>query len=394
MKSKNLWITVGVVVVALIIVGVVITQRPEKPEGPPVVGPLSTPQIAEVVKFGAILPLTGNLAKLGEPKKEAFQLAVEDINAGGGIKGHKVELVLGDNKGDPKEGVTVLQKQINLDKVKLFYVDITRVAYACVPAADANKVIMFAGSTHPAITEGSPWVFRVFTSGDQESDLLAEYLVKQKAKTIYILYTDDILGESFKEYLTRKFGEKGGKVVGSDSFKEVGQQDFKTVLSKAKASNADKIVLIGYGVAFPTLIQQLNELKIPHDRVIGNIGFVGPKVAGLDPALTDGMVFTGPSFTYRSSTLEDPKVKGFVGQYQAKYGKVPDYTAAFAYDTIMILAQVIGEGGDDVNVIRQGLLKIKDYEGVSGKITFRPNGDTFTDTSLAGYKGNKISLLE
>jgi len=344
------------------------------------------------IKFGAVLPLTGNSAQLGEPKKQAFEIAVDEINKAGGINGKKLELVLGDNKGDPKEGVSVMQKMVSVDKVGLFYMDITRIAYATAPIADQSKVIMFAGSTHPAITEGHQWVFRVFTSGDQESEVLTENLAKSGVKTIFILYNDDILGESFKQNLTSRFTKAGGQVLGSESFK-MGQQDCREILTKAKNSGAEKILFIGYGVTFPTLIKQSSELNIPRNTIMGNIGFVGPKVVSLEPTLTDGIVFTGPSYTYKVTSTIDPNATKFIETFKARFGKTPDYTAAFAYDTIKILAKVIAEKGMQLENVRQGLLNVKNYDGVSGTISFRPNGDSYTNIMLAKYEKGKIVLI-
>lgn len=343
----------------------------------------------DVIKFGAVLPQTGNLSQLGIPKQEAFLLAEDHINKKGGIEGKKIGIVFGDNQGEPKIGVSVFRKMHDIENVRIFYVDITRVANACIPIADQLQCILFAGSAHPAITEGSNWAFRVFTSGDQETTILAKYLSESNIESIFILHTDEVLGEYSRDYLTRKFINQGGKVLGAEAFK-VGQSDCRSILLKARDSKAGKIVLIGYGVTFPIIIKQINELKIPHQKIVGNIGFVGPRVASIDPTLLEGMIFTGPTFSYRSSNPEDEKMRKFVDDYKNKYGENPDYTAAFAYDTIMIIKDVILSTGLDYNQIRQGLLRIKDYHGVSGKISFLPNGDTITDTELMTYSNRLV----
>lgn len=342
-----------------------------------------------ILRIGAILPETGKLSQLGIPKKEAFLLAQGQINANGGIRSKKMEIILGDNKGEPKTGVSEFRRLIDFNKIKYFYVDITAVANACIPIADQTHSIMFAGSAHPAITNGSDWVFRVFTSGDLETTILADYLASQKVKTIFILHSNEVLGEYSREYLNKKFTDKGGEVLGSDAF-NVGQKDCKNILIKAKDSNADKIVLIGYGVTFPTLIQQINELGIKRNKIVGNIGFVGPRVANLDPELVKNIVFTGPSFAYKSKKPDTKNMAEFVKMYKEKYSKNPDYTAAFAYDTIMILKKVISENGFDNERVREGLLKLKNYPGVSGSISFLPNGDTITDTEIMTYQDGKI----
>ncbi len=343
------------------------------------------------IRFAANLPMTGPLAKLGVPKHEAFQLAVEEINAKGGLAKRKLALVVDDNKGDPKEGVNILQR-LAVGDIRYTYVDITRVAYAAAPVAKAKGIVMFAGSAHPAITEGNDFVFRVFTSGDQETDLLVAKLTKDGVKSIYVLHTNETLGETTRAYLERKFKAKGGTVVGADPFK-IAQPDLRTILTKARDSGADRIVLLGYGVTFPNLIKQANELSIAHAQIVGNIGFVGPRVAALDPKLTESMIFTGPRFPY-SSRQEGTKASEFAKAYENKFEHRPDYTAAFAYDTLMILASVIEKVGTDPIKVRESLVKVKEYDGASGRVTIRPNGDTITSTMLAKYVGGKVIPVE
>jgi branched-chain amino acid transport system substrate-binding protein len=352
-----------------------------------------TNKATEPIKFGAVLPETGNAAQLGVPKKEAFLLAAENINASGGISGRKIEIVLGDNMGDPKTGINVMQKLKSVDGINLFYVDITGVAYACAPVADQLKVVMFAGSAHPSIADMSPWVFRVFTSGDQETEVLSNYLSAQKVKTVYVLHINDSLGEASLDYLKRKFEKQGGKVLGSETFK-TGQQDCREILIKARDSKAEKIVIIDYGVTVPMLLQQAQELGIATNTIMGNIGFVGPRVAKLDQKLINDIVFTGPSYAYKYRSPDSQNMKAFVDGYKAKYAKDPDYTAAFAYDTLNILKEVISKVGDKPDAVKEGLLNVKDFQGVSGKISFKPNGDTITEVSLMTYKDGLAIPLE
>lgn len=381
-KKKNLWLIIGVVVICTVVVSVLITN-------------LSTKREPDVFKITAILPLSGNFANIGEPKKEAILLAADDINQRGGINGRKIAIVLEDSKGDPKEGVTILQKNIDVDRMKIFYVDLTPIALAAVPIVDKSRVIAFVGSAHPTITDQSKWVFRFFPSGQQEAEMLNDYLVSEGINRIFILYIGDTYGEELRTILTKKFKEAGREVIGSESY-TISQKEFRSILAKIKTTNFERIILIGYGVNFPAILDQFNELKIPTNKVIGDIGFIGtPQIAQLSPTLTNNIVFVAPSFVHKSTHLdENPTVQKFVTDYKTKYGKNPNFVAAYAFDAIQVLASALKQSGSDPDNLRKALLSTKDFSGVTGKITMRENGDCATDMMFAKYLDGRIIPLQ
>jgi branched-chain amino acid transport system substrate-binding protein len=205
---------------------------------------------------------------------------------------------------------------------------------------------------------------------------------------------DDPLGHDTRSELVDRFTESGGEIAGTDSYPISGQQ-FRSVLTKMRDSGADKIVMLGYGVAIPKILRQASEIGIAGNRIVGNIGFVGPNVFGLDPEVTEGAVFTGPAFTYRlrrDSLSGD--TKEFVSEYRNRYGESPDYTAAFAYDALKIIARAVNNSDGTPNQVRKSLLKIKDYEGVTGDITILENGDSKTDMIVGIFKDGEIVRVE
>jgi branched-chain amino acid transport system substrate-binding protein len=377
MKMKRK-ITISLIILAVIVAGIAIyfAQKPKEPE---------------TIKIGAILPLTGPAAQLGLPKKNAFILAMDEINISGGVSGKRISIIFEDNKGIPAEGVSALQKLINIDKIKIFYVDITAVAMACVPVADKNRVVMFVGSAHPNITEGSDWVFRVFTSGALEAKLLSRYLNKEGVKSAYILYINDPLGQETKRIFEEEFS---GKVVGADAFQK-DEQNFRAIVQKIKKLDPEKIAIFDYGIVLPTILKQLLEGGVSSRKIVGNIGFAGPRVRELSPDMLEDVIFTAPAYIYRLDNLKEQslEMRNFINKYKAKFGVLPDYTAAFAYDAIMILIDAIKKYKDNPVKIREYLLSVKNFQGVSGKVTILPNGDSITDIVLATYKEGKIKPL-
>lgn len=342
-----------------------------------------------IVKMGVILPLTGNSAIIGEPKKRAFDIALEQYNA----NGKRLEVVYEDSYGTPKDGITAFNKLLIDKSISCYYIDLTTIVNACIPQINSHKVITFAGSAEPEVTNLSDFLFRLFAGGDQEIEMMVNLLESQSVKNVYILHTNELYGINSCKLLKKLFEEKGGKVIGSDEY-PMGNGDFKAQLVKAKNASADKIILLGYGNEYPTLFRQSQELGITPDIYVCNLGGSNKTVVELPADLTEGMSFIGPKFSYLlgNNSLE-PEMKEFVDLYKNHYNESPDFRAAYAYDMVNIFMDVFGNGEKSQDQIIEGLKKVKNFKGASGSISFMENGDTKTDLITAIYSNGVIELL-
>ncbi len=352
------------------------------------------PEKNDTLQIGAILPMSGPSTKLGIPKKNAMDIAVAEINMSKEILSKKIEIIYEDSKGTPKDGVAAFQKLLSTTVMKYYYIDLTPIVNSCAPIIDQKEVLTFAGSAQPEVTELSPWLFRVFAGGEQEIDMMNDYLLDNAIKTIYILHTNETYGQTASSYLKKIFESNGGKVLGSDEY-ALTTKDVKNILIKAKNSNPDRIIVLGYGVVFPTILKQMNELRIPNTQCVMNLGATNATVVALDSSYTNDIVFVGPRFTYLMENDSMTKeMKNFVSSYKEKHNEVPDFRAAYAYDVIKILSDV-WKNVDPANVeqVAMSIRKIQNYNGASGIISFKDNGDSMTDLVLAQYKNGRMSLL-
>jgi branched-chain amino acid transport system substrate-binding protein len=340
-------------------------------------------------KLVAVLPLTGNLAVVGTPKREAMELALE--HGRHDFPDVDLSIMYQDSLGQPKDGVAALNQAISLHKPDFAFVDLTPVVDAAIPVADANRLLMFAGSAQAGITKKSKYVFRIFPGGDQEVSLVADYLRKRSPKGVFVLHTNELYGRSVNNLLKTRSSDF--TIVGSEEY-GLADRDFRTQLTKARDSGAEVIALFGYGSEYPLLLQQAHELGIQPSKFVSNLGAVNIGVIKLQPELTEGMTFAGPLFALRSNNLDSyPPQKRLVEAYKQKYGRDPDFRVAFVYDTIMLLFKSLHDAKAAGQVSAQ-FLGVNNYEGTSGHITITPDRDAIVELVLATYKAGVPTRLE
>jgi|ERR1043165_770007 branched-chain amino acid transport system substrate-binding protein len=336
----------------------------------------------------AVLPLTGNLAVVGTPKREAMELALEQ----GRHDFPDVQLSISyqDSMGQAKDGVAALNQEISLSKPDFAFIDLTPIVDATIPIVQAHKLTTFAGSAQAGITKRSEYVFRIFPGGDQEIKLLGDYLKTRNPKGVYVIHSNELYGRSVNELL--KARNNDFTVVGSDEY-ALSDRDFRTQLTKARDSRAELIVLLGYGSEYPLILQQAHDLGIKASSIVSNLGAVNIGVIKLSPELTEGMTFAGPQFALRTDKDSYVPQARLVTAYRQKYGRDPDFRVAFVYDTIMLLLKALHDEGDAQKATSQ-LLSVRDYQGTSGRLTITSDRDALVDLVLATYKSGSPIALE
>lgn len=375
MKKNLVWIILALVA---IIGGVYWYQQKEK----------NTDN--NVIKIGAILPLTGNLSILGEPKKKAFDLAMEELNGQDDIH---FQIITSDSKGNPKDGIAAFKKLLNNKDINFYYIDLTPVVNAAIPIIDKNNVIVFAGSAEPEIANRSNNLFRLFAGGNQEIEMIVDYLNRAKIKNVFVLHTNELYGTSSFNYFKKEINAfKNINIVGLEEY-PMSEGDFKSILSKIKNSKPERIILFGYGNEYESLLKQAKEFGIPPDKFVCNIGGSNKSVLELAPTYTDGITTIAPTFSYLMLNDKlNPEMLQFVEKYKEKYQETPDYRAAYTYDVIKILLDVWKKNKNNITKesTYESLLKVKNFRGASGKITILENGEATTDLILTKYSNGKL----
>lgn len=335
----------------------------------------------ETIKIGAILPLSGNLSFVGELNKKGLELALQDIEKSKTHDNKKIEIIYGDSGGQSIASVNIMNKFINVDKIKYVISSMSPIVFKTAPIANEQKVINIGMCSSPNVGELGDYLFNFFPDTFQEVDIMVNYLAKNTSiKKVGILYVESDYGLSSQDLFREKYAPFG-EVVSSESYR-IGDINIKLVVSKIKDKEPDVIVLFGYGSAYPAILKAIKELKWPV-KILSNYSFINPPVQRLSSDFLEGVVFTVPAFNIDT--------KGsYAKTYEKEYGTAPDHSSVFFYDALKILVGCINSAGDDVEKVRKCLLTVKGYKGGSGTITVKPNGTINCSMLLVQYKDNKF----
>jgi len=328
----------------------------------------ATLQKEETIKIGAILPLTGEgTPDQGQASKKAIMLAVDEINAQGGINGKNVEAIFEDSQCQAKNGVTAITKLINVNKVNFIIGGVCdSVTGAIMPIAEENKVVLITpGSTSPAISDAGDYIFRFWFSENDLGGMVAETAYNMNKKRLAILYINNAWGEAQKDGVKTRFEELGGQIV-SEQVVNPDNVDYRTEILKAEKNGPEAYYIGLHPNGLVMSMKRLRELGI-NKTIFSHGGLVGStQILGMGGDLLEGII---APFVYNpTSTFRDKFVE--------KFDEEPGITADSSYDAVHVVAKIMKETEKTGSeTIKEGLYKVKDYDGASGSITVDEKGD-------------------
>ncbi len=339
------------------------------------------------IKIGAVQPLSGNLAVYGQGFKMAIDLAVDEINANGGIKGKKLEVIYEDGKGTAKDSVAAVRKLIDVDKVPVILGPAASTNFLAVaPICErAHVVLIGAESASPAITKAGDYIFRVFPSDKLQGKGVADLVIKLGYKKVPVLYINNDWGKGLKDEFVKNFTKKGGKILSEIPYDQ-GKTDYRAQLLKIKQLHPKAAVALVYVKDGAVIFKQAYELGIQTQWITGSAAKSG-KLIKLAGKAVEGLIGTYPNFSTTS-----PQYKHFVALWKKKYGdKKIGIFAEYNYDMVHLVAKAIAKGGTTPDGIRKALYEVsKGYKGVTGDKTFDANGDVGSAYGVWMVKDGKI----
>jgi len=349
---------------------------------------------AAEIRIGVAEALTGNAAQYGVPIRKGFELAAGEINAGGGVNGHKIELVIEDEQGKKEEAINVFKKLIFQDKVlMLFGPTLSNSAQASDPVAQGAKVVVFGTSnTADGITSIGNYVFR---NSVTEADILPVTLKVAAQKTglkkVAVLYgNDDIFTKSGYDNFAKALRALKIPVTTTETFAK-GDVDFKPQLTKIKASNPDAVVLSALVAEGAPIMVQARQLAFTAPFIGGN-GMNSPRIFELAKDSSDNL-WVGSPWSVENPAPENQR---FIAAYQKAYGGLPDQFAAQAHDAMYIAAQalkkikVMGKLEADRKALRDALPAVQ-WSGATGPFKFRQV--IGRDGKPAGYDAVQTAIV-
>jgi branched-chain amino acid transport system substrate-binding protein len=346
------------------------------------------------IKVGEFASLTGKEAAFGNSSHKGTLLAVEDLNAAGGVMGKKAELITEDTRSTPGESATVVRKLISRNQVVAVLGEVAsgrslEGASVCQP----SKIPMISpSSTKPEVTDKGDYIFRVCFIDPFQGKVLATFADKTlKVKNVALLVDAAApysvgLASNFKETFTGL----GGKIVLEQKFSS-GDKDFKAQLTAIKAANPEAIFVPCYYTEAGLICRQARELDI-NVPMFGGDGWEAPELLEIGGKAMEGTYYS----THYSAEDSSPKVQEFVKKFKARWnGETPDAMAALGYDSAMVLADAIKRAGTtDEPKLRDAIAATKDFVGVTGKTTLDEHRNATKPAVVITIKDGKFKYVE
>jgi len=369
--GKSMWTIVAILVLALG-AWALATRRADAPKTE------APAQVAESVKFGFVGPLTGDVSSIGTVARAAAELAVEEVNAAGGVLGKPLVMIYEDGKCNATVATNAVNKLINSDKVTAIVGGLcsTETAAFGPSAMDAKKIVMSYGSSAPGLSQLGQYFFRDYPSDAFQGKFAAEYAYDVLgARKVSIVYHISEWGTGIKNVFSARFKELGGEILTEDGTSQDGR-DYRTILAKVKSANPDIIYMPMYPDGGTIAVRQAYDLGI-RKTILGGDAWADPKFQGAVSGKGD-ILLTEAVGSWPDDFVK--KIMDRTGGTEVTIG------TPHAYDAVKILAQTINTiGSVDPDKIQAALRDVT-YDGVSGTIDFDQNGDV----TVANYVVKKI----
>lgn len=368
------------------------TPEPVKPVEPQVgdVKPVADkPAEADVILLGEVGSLTGSEAAFGVSTRNGIELALEEANAAGGVKGKKLAVRVYDDQSKPEEAAAATTRLITQDKVVAILGEVASSnSLAMGPIAQEAKVPMVSpSSTNPKVTEVGDYIFRVCFIDPFQGFVMAKYAHEElKFKKVAIL-TDkkSAYSEGLTEVFQRKYTEMGGKIVGVEAYSK-GDTDFRAQLTNIKKLKPEGLYVPGYYQDVAIIAEQARELGIKV-TMMGGDGWDSEKLFELGGTAVEGSYVSN----HYSADDPQPRVQDFIKKYQAKFGAVPDSLAALGYDAAKVVIEAMKRAPDlSGPALRDAIAATKDFPGVAGTITLDEKRNPVKPAVVLTVEGGKF----
>ncbi|MDB5796940.1 MAG: hypothetical protein JWP36_842 [Paucimonas sp.] len=343
-------------------------------------------------KFAFVMPLSGPFAVVGASQQQGAMLAVEEINAKGGIKGRKIEVTVEDSGPAPTTAVTALRRVMGGNPVAVFGPFLGTQVLAMSPETQkANVPFLVLPGTLKVTQLGNPWLFRFQVTDMVSRAVTVKYTVdKLQKKKIALLHVNDEYGIGGRDATINILkSEYNLAPVAVETYAST-DRDVSAQISKVKSSGADVLHVQGNSGDIAAVIKQLRQQKFEHP-IIASVGLTTPAtMALLDQGETDGVYVESAGMP---TVDPNPTVKEWVKAYEARWKRSPDVFAVQNYEAIKMVAQVIESKGADREAIRKGLREVR-YPGLLGEVVADQEGNMYHTSRIYRFEGKTPKLME
>ncbi|AUX48118.1 ethanolamine utilization protein EutJ [Sorangium cellulosum] len=324
-------------------------------------------------KVGAYFSLSGEETAFGVDSKEGIDLAIDEINKAGGVKGKPINVLYEDNKSKPEEATNKVLQLIDRDHVLALLGEVASSrSRAGGIVANRKKVPMISpSSTNPDVTKVGPFVFRACFTDDVQGQMGAQFIANTlgKKKVGLLFASDDLYSSGLANEFRAEMKRLGGEIVMEKSFLK-NETNFTTYINELKSVNPEMIYAPIYYTAMAPIARQAKAAGVPGSLFVGTDGWDANELLRDAAEELDGAYFTN----HYAPDVPWPNSQAFVKKYQERYKRTPSSIAAQGYDAARLLADAMGRAKamtpDD---IRQAIQDTKGFQGATGVITIDEN---------------------
>src|SRR5436190_13714232 len=349
-------------------------------------GSSSTSGGGGVIKVGITGPFTGPYADPGSAIRNAGELAIEDINASGGVNGRMLQAVAQDDACDAQQGTQAAEKLLTLGIVAIVggYCSGASIPESDILHRSGDLPFITAASSNPKFTEqGYDNVFRMVSRDDAEAPADVSFMKDWlKAKSIAIMHDNTTYAKGVADSAKTAAQAEGLTVTYFDAITP-GQKDYSAALVKVGTTHPDVLFYTGYYPEFGLLAKEYVALS-PSYKLNGDSACADPSVIKVA-----GTAVTNPGITINTlpttQFIHNAKNDKLVSSYKAKFGKDPGDYSSYEYDGMMVLAQAIKDNGGktEAKSLNAAIHKVQISDGTTGNIAFDNKGDRPTPQFLA-----------
>jgi ABC-type branched-subunit amino acid transport system substrate-binding protein len=361
--------------------------------------------------LGALLPQSGQLAFFGDRVLKGIQLAVHTYNSQ--EPENRVELLIKDTEGSPDKAAAALDELASKGIVAVIGPLLTKEAEALIPLLEKVKVpVITPAASGEGLGKLSPWLFRNALTNSTQATAAAQFAVEHKMKKLVIFYPDDAYGKDLVRLFTRDM-ERKAEILATVAYPpdvkdfgpyarkvmEIDLRSRKVVIPDDDAERKklfqeylpsfDALYLPGHAEQIGLIIPQLAYYNIKDITVIGSNDWHSPVLLERAGRHVEGALFIDGFFP----ESDDPLIKPVIDAYRSAYQEEPDILAAQAYDAAMMVLTLVKERKETPTAVRDGLLALKDYPGISGSTTFPGNGEAQKKLFLITVQDGKLVLF-
>lgn len=336
---------------------------------------LSTLSSAQAIRFGAVYPLTGGVSYDGITKLNGAKLAVDEINAKGGVLGRPIELLSEDGACNPAQSVASAEKLITQSKVVALLGAICSSATGAIgETIKKYKIPLISGvSTAERLTEqNNPYFFRATTTTTLNGKSMGETLSKiANGKRVAFIVTSDDWGRSAAQSYGDSLKARGAEIVATEYFDRA-ETDFAAMLTKIRAAKPDAIISTGGFQNAANVTKQARQMGL-QQVIIGEGAFTSEAYNKLVDPFTDNVF----GIIEWVSVIDSAQNRKFIDDYKAKYKEIPTKFSVAGYQTVYILAQAIQRAGSTDGEKIAAALKATNYDGLTGNYRFDDKGQAY-----------------